>query len=313
MERREPRPFRFGLQLGVDDSLADWLRMARRAEELGYDTVAVGDHLSGNVFAYGPALGALAAATTTLRLGTLVLVNDYRHPVVVAKEAATLDLLSSGRFELGLGAGWMAPDYASAGIPFDPPKVRVDRLIESVGLIRALLDGETVARGGPHYPVADLMGHPTPHQGRHVPLLIGAAGPRMVALAARRADVVSLLPRILPGGIPVWSDLTAEGLDEKVAWLHRAAPTEAERPDVHLLVQTVALTADWRPIAERLAGRWGCAPEEVRDSPVALIGTEDEVVALLHQHRARFGLAYISVRADAMEGFAPVIARLAGL
>lgn len=305
-------PFRFGVQLGASDSGAEWLRLARRAEELGYDIVAVGDHLAGPNFTFGAALGAVTAVTTTLRIGTLVLVNDYRHPAVVAKEAATLDVLSAGRFELGLGAGWIAADFAHAGIQFDPPGVRVSRFAESVRVIADLLAGDPVTFTGRHYAIADLTNAPPCRQQPRPPLLVGAAGKRMLTLAAQQADVVSLLPRIRPGGTPVWADLTAAAMADKVAWIRRAAPRRAANLRLHMLVQAVAITKDWRQAAAPIAARWGLSIEEVRASPVTLLGTEEEIVALLRTHRSRLGLAYFSVRADSMEAFAPVVARLTG-
>jgi probable F420-dependent oxidoreductase len=305
-------PFRFGVQLGASDSGTEWLRLARRAEELGYDIAAVGDHLAGPDFTFGAALGAIAAATTTLRVGTLVLVNDYRHPVVVAKEAATLDVLSAGRFELGLGAGWIAEDFAHAGIPFDPPGIRVSRFAESVQVIADLLTGGAVTFAGRHYNITDLTNAPPCHQRPRPPLLIGAAGKRMVSLAAQRADVISLLPRIRPSGTPVWTDLTATGIAEKVAWARQAAPQRATDLQLHMLVQAIAITDDWRRAAAPIAARWDLPIEEIRASPLTLLGTEDEIVDLLQTHRSHLGLAYFSVKADQMEPFAPVIARLAG-
>jgi len=312
MTSRLRRAFRFGVQLGATATGGTWADQARRAEQLGYDVVAVGDRLTGAGFAFGPALAAAAAATTRLRIGTLVLVNDYRHPMLVAKEAATLDVLSAGRFELGLGAGWMADDFARSGIPFDPPAIRVARFIEGTQAIKRLLAGEPVTVAGQYYAITAAMTTPAPIQRPHPPLLIGAAGHRMLAFAAREADIVSLLPRIQPDGRPRWADLTVAGMAEKIAWLRQAAPERLADIEIHTLIQRVAITTAWRGEATPIAHRWGVDPEAVRSSPVMALGTIAQIVDNLREQRSRLGLSYFSVRAEQLEAFAPIAARLVG-
>ena len=304
-------PFRFGVHTGRSTSLAAWQETARRAEGLGYSILTVADHF-GDQLSYAPALLAAALATTTLRIGTLVLDNDFRHPALVAADAATLDLLSEGRFELGIGAGWMAEDYAWSGIPFDPPKVRVDRLIESVAIIKGLLAGQPVTLSGLHYTVADLPGYSGTVQRPHPPLLIGAGGRRMLALAAREADIVSILPQALPQGGLALAELTAGRIGEKAAYVRQMAAGRAASPEVNILLQALAITADWRSHADEIGRRWHLSADEVRDSPTALLGTVEDLAETLLARREHFGISYIAIRESDMERFAPVVARLAG-
>ena len=200
-------------------SRAEWRTKARKAESLGYKILSVPDHF-GSQLAYGPILAAAAAATTTIRIGTFVLDNDFRHPAIVAADAAMLDLLSDGRFELGIGAGWLREDYDRAGIPFDRGTVRFNRLTESVRIIKGLFTDDTVAFVGEYYAIADLHAVVQPVQRPHPPVLIGGGGRRLLTFAAQEADIVSIIPRSLPGG---GLDETDHALDEKLAWIRQAA------------------------------------------------------------------------------------------
>ncbi len=210
------RPFRFGVQINRADSARDWKEKARKAEALGYDVLTIADHF-GDRFAYGPALAMAAAVTSDIRFGTLVLQNPLRHPALHAMEAATIDLLSDGRFELGMGAGGsLMSDFEQTGIPFDPPGFRAGALEESVHVVKSLLRGETLTFDGTYYQFSDFELFPKPVQ-PHVPLLIGAGGPRMLRLAAREADIVSILPLMRPhGGDFHLEESTAEGFRHKV-------------------------------------------------------------------------------------------------
>src|SRR5215211_9239903 len=223
------RPFRFGVIGEAITSRERLLDAPRRAEALGYSTLLLRDHFVaepfGDQLAPMVALTAAAGATRTLRVGTLVLDNDYRHPVLLAKEAATLDLLSGGRFELGLGAGWLREEYVSAGMPFDPAGVRVGRMEESLRLLKGLFSGESVTFAGEHYAVTGLESFPRPVQRPHPPLMIGAGSRRMLGIAGREADIVGILPKALPDGT-ISDDLaerTPETLKRKVGWAREAA------------------------------------------------------------------------------------------
>ena len=309
------RPFRFGVQISESRPRAAWAEQARRAEALGYDVLLMPDHL-GNQFAVGPALAAAAAATTTLRIGTFVLQNDLRHPVLVAKEATTLDLLSDGRFELGLGAGgsWM-PDYEQTGIPFDPPGRRVSRLEESLRIIKGLWAEEPITFAGRHYTITALDGFPKPIQQPHPPILVGGGGPRMLSLAAREADIVSILPTMLPGGGQFrMEESAAEVIATKIGLLQQLAGARLAELELNVLIQQVRVTEDAWGVSEELSQQWTpMSPEQVRESPFLLIGTVDEIAETLRTRRAALGISYVVVFERAMEAFAPVVARLIGV
>ncbi|MDP8953524.1 MAG: TIGR03621 family F420-dependent LLM class oxidoreductase [Actinomycetota bacterium] len=307
------RPFRFGLSLAGFDHGHDWADTARRIEDLGYSTVLVPDHL-GDQLAPLPALATAAAATTTLRVGTFVLDNDYRHPVVLAKETATIDLLSGGRFELGLGAGWRREEYDAAGIAFDPGKVRLARLEEATAVLRGLWSGQPFSFDGAHYRVHDMEGRPLPAQSGGPPLFLGGGGPRLLALAGRRADIVGLAPRARPDGTLDPADISPGAIEAKLATLRTAAGERVA--DIELNVLTVAAEVDEHVPRDRrvqeLAERSGLDPAAVRDSPHVVLGAAEQVVEDLLAQRERFGISYIVVPEPALAAFAPVIARLAG-
>ena len=312
MNLTTPRaPFRFGAQgWGATDG-ADWLAKARRAEALGYATFVVPDHF---VRRLGPmaALAAAAAATTTLRVGTFVASNDFRHPVVLAQEAATIDLLSGGRFELGIGAGWLRSEYEAAGIPFDPPEVRVARLAESVRLLKRLFAEEAVTSTGDHYRTTDLAIVPKPVQRPHPPILIGGGGRRVLELAAREADIVGLAPRSRADGTLDPTDITLEATARKVRWVRDAAGIRFDGLELNVFVYAVEITDDRTTAATRLAPDFDLPPAALIASPHTLIGSVDEIVAAMQARREQFGLSYVIVPENLMDTLAPLIPRLAG-
>ncbi len=307
------RPFRFGLSLAGFDHAHDWADTARRIEDLGYSTMLLPDHL-GDQLAPLPAAAVAAAATTTLRVGTFVLDNDYRHPVLLAKETATVDLLSGGRFELGLGAGWRREEYDASGIAFDPGKVRLARLEEAVAVLRGLWSGQPFTFDGDHYCLRNLEGRPLPAQPGGPPLFLGGGGPRFLALAGRSADIVGLAPRARPDGTLDPSDISPEALTAKLAKVRAAAG--ARFAEIELNVLTVVVEVDEHVDRDRrieeLATRWNLEPEAVRDSPHVVLGSPEGVVDDLLAQRERFGISYIVVPEPALTALAPVIARLAG-
>jgi probable F420-dependent oxidoreductase len=239
------RRFRFGVQLSTAGSPGRWTDLAREAEDLGYSTLFVPDHF-GEQLAPGPALTAAADATTTLRVGTLVLDNDYKHPVVTAKEMATLDLLSSGRLELGIGAGWMASDYEQSGIPMDDAATRVDRLEEGLAVLKGLFAPGPFSYTGKHYQVTGLDGLPLPAQSPHPPIIIGGGGPRVLALAGREADIVGVNPAIQSGRVDAAAaqDGMAELTDRKVAWVRDAAGQRYDEIEMQMLLYGCVVTDD---------------------------------------------------------------------
>ncbi|HET8931771.1 MAG TPA: TIGR03621 family F420-dependent LLM class oxidoreductase, partial [Acidimicrobiales bacterium] len=283
-------PFRFTLQASKCRTVADVVDVARRAEDLGYYALTIADHLDTQV---GPltTLAAAAQATTTMRVGTLVLANDYRHPVVLAKEIASLDQLSEGRVIFGLGAGWAVDDYRQAGIAMDRPGVRIDRLTEALDVFDAWFSGEPVDHDGTHYQVHGIVGAPEPVQRPRPTLLLGGGGKRMLSLAAKRADIVAVNVNLAGGHVDasVGPDATAERADEKMAWI-RAAAEGRETPPVLQVRQHLAMvTDDVQPVAELFGEAFGITPEQAKQSPFQLVGTVDQIVEMLEERRERWG------------------------
>lgn len=307
------RRFRFGVQMHGAGSAEEWAASARRAEELGYSTVFMPDHF-GDQLAPVPALMAAADATSDLHIGTLVFDNDYKHPVVLAKECATLDLLSGGRFELGVGAGWMSSDYEQSGIVQDPPKVRVDRMVEGITVLKGAFADGPFDFAGEHYTVTGYDGLPKPAQRPHPPLLIGGGGKRVLSIAGREADIVGINPSIPNGAVDVDAALTgrAELTDQKVAWVKAAAGDRYDDLELNMLVFSCILTDDRDKVVEETAPLFGLSPDQVGDYPHVWVGTVDQICEDLERRRERWDVSYLSVQTDAMEAMAPVVARLAG-
>ena len=314
------RPFRFGVINERAHTAAAWVAQARRAEALGYATFLIRDHFApdffGDQLAPFTALMAAASATTTLRVGTLVIDNDYRHPVVLAKEAATLDVLSGGRLELGLGAGWLRSEYDRAGLAFDPAAVRIDRLEEALGVLKGLFADGPLTFTGKHYAIAGLVGFPTPVQRPHPPILLGAGSPRMLRLAGREANIVGILGGSTRTGTllddPV--ERLARSVDAKIACVREGAGARFGTIELSTIVNVV-VTDERRLETERLIATrdWpGVTPDDVLDMPSFVIGSVDEIADTLVARRERFGLSYHVVSDAALETFAPVVERLSG-
>jgi probable F420-dependent oxidoreductase len=306
-------PFRFGIQCRGPAEEKGWRELARKVEDLGWSTLTVADHLDGGL-APVPALMAAADATTTIRLGTMVLANDYRHPVVVAKEAATLDALSGGRFELGLGAGWMTADYEATGIPLDPARTRVERLAEALVVLKGLWAGGSFTFRGEHYRIEGLDGRPRPLTPGGPPIVIGGGGPRVLRLAAREADVVALNVNLKAGVIDerAFPDGTPAATDRKIGWVREAAGTRADDVELQVRVHLAMVTDDRDAVVEELAPAFGLAPDEARATPHALIGSAEQIRDQLVERRERWGISYIGLSGDQLDAFTPVIAALAG-
>lgn len=309
-----PRPFRFGIQLANARSGAEWAELARKAEDLGYSTLFAPDHFDDQL-APIPALMAAADATHELRLGSLVLDNDYKHPVVTAKEAATIDLLSDGRLELGIGAGWMASDYDHAGITMDEASVRVDRLAEGISVLKGLFTEGPFSYAGQHYTIAELDGRPKPVQRPHPPLLVGGGGRRVLRLAAQEADIIGVNPAIRAGRID--SDTARDGVaastDRKLDWVRDAAGERYDDVEINFLIFACLITDDRQASLDSMAPLFGLESAEVGDYPHAWIGTTEEICDQLLAERDRWDVSYFVVQGvDAMTAAAPVVARLAG-
>jgi probable F420-dependent oxidoreductase len=309
------RKFRFGVMCSHATSAAEFREKARTAEALGYSTLFVPDHFIDHPLAPMPAMAAAAAVTDTLRVGSLVLGNDYKHPVVLAREAATVDLLSGGRLELGLGAGWMTADYEKAGLELDRPGVRIDRLEESLAILKGLMADGPFTFHGKHYSVTDLDGEPKPVQRPHPPLIIGGGAPKILGLAAREAAIVGVNAN-LRGGVAVSDDsarsMTGTATDEKLAWLREAAGTRFDDLELQSFVGFTTFTDDRSSLAEMMAGAFGVAPEEALETPVVLAGTLEQMIDDVQARRERWGMSYVVVGIDVMKRFAPAVAKLVG-
>jgi probable F420-dependent oxidoreductase len=296
-------------------SAADFREKARQAEALGYSTLFVPDHFIDHPLAPMPAMATAAAVTDTLRIGSLVLGNDYKHPVVIAREAATLDLLSDGRLELGLGAGWMTADYEKAGLELDRPGVRIDRLEESVAILKGLMADQPCTFHGKHYTVTDLDGQPKPLQQPHPPFIIGGGGPKILGLAAREADIVGINAN-LRGGVAISDDtarsMTGAATDEKLARLRDAAGPRFDDLEIQSFVGFTNFTDDRRSLAEMMAGAFGVTVDEALETPVVLAGTLEQMIDDLHARRDRWQMSYVVVGVDVIEQFAPAVGKLAG-
>jgi probable F420-dependent oxidoreductase len=315
-----PRRLRFGVAAEHARSPEALVETARKAEAAGYATLLLRDHFIEEPFGHqlAPlvALATVASVTSTLRIGTHVIANDYRHPVMLAKEAASLDALSGGRFELGIGAGFSQSEYARAGMPFDPPGVRVDRLEEALRVIKGLFADGPCTFSGRHYRVANLDSFPKPAQRPHPPLLVAGAGRRMLSIAAREADIVGI-QSVSTGSGAVTDDPVqrlAETVAEKLEWIRRAAGDRFDRLE---LSTTCAFTIadDRRQAAERVAharGWSGISADHVLEMPSLCIGSVDQIVEQLRARRERLGLSYYVVSDASLETAAPIVAHLAG-
>jgi probable F420-dependent oxidoreductase len=309
-----PKPFRFGVHAASPESAVGWREQARRIEALGYSTLFMPDHYVGTPLAVMPALAFAAEATTTLRIGMLVLGNDYKHPAVTAKEAATLDVLSDGRLEFGLGAGWMTADYEALGLPYDSAGIRIARLEEALHVVKGAWAPGPFSFSGTHYEIRDYDAVPKPVQQPHPPILIGGGGPKVLRFAGRVADIVGINPNLRAGeiGVDAARDSLEELTTQKIGWVREGAGDRFDEIELQIRYQLTAITDDARGLAEQLAPMFGITADEALASSVVLAGTVDHVCDTLVQRRKQWGASYVVVGGDAFDAFAPVVARLAG-
>ncbi len=310
-----PRRFRFGVLAKAPRPGAEFGEYARRIESLGYSTFFMPDHFVDHPLAPLPGIAYAAACTETLRIGTLVLGNDYKHPAVLATEAATVDLLSDGRLELGLGAGWMTVDYERAGFGLDSPGVRINRLDEALTVIKGLMGPEPFTFHGQHYRIDALDGEPKPVQQPHPPIIVGGGGPKVLAVAARHAQIVGInasLHRGTPEHPETVASLTAAATDEKLDHLRRAAGARFDDLEIQTLTGFVHVTDDRAGVAEGMAAAFDVDPAVALETPAALVGSVDEMCADLEVRRDRWQMSYVVVPEEFSDAFAPVVARLAG-
>lgn len=329
----DKRPFRFGAQAFSAASAKQWREIAREAEALGYSALHVADHYFGpgpleaetnhpvQGLAAIPALAMAAEATERIRIGSRVLCVDYHLPAVLAKEAATLDLLSDGRLELGLGAGWLAAEYRALGIPFDPAPVRIRRLAEVIELVKAHFSGEPIDIDGEYVRVREYSGVPLPVRKPHPPIMVGGGGQKVLRLAGEVADIVSLNLNNRGGVIGPDGVLTSTRAEteRKLGWIRAGAANRPSQPELEIAAYFAFVTNKARSVAETYASVFGLEPEEMRNHPHALIGTVDDICDQLEERREQLGISYVTVLVDAIvpdassiADFAPVVERLSG-
>jgi probable F420-dependent oxidoreductase len=307
------KSFRFGVQVSQATSASVWRDKARKMEDLGYSTLFMPDHF-GEELAPLPAIAMAAAHTTTLRVGSLVFDNDYKHPAILAKEAATIDLLSDGRLEFGIGAGWMRTDYDALGLPYDPPAVRVDRFEEALHIVKQCFSAERFTYHGEHYRITDYASWPRPVQAGGPPILVGGGGKRVLSIAAREADIVGINPNLSEGEINAASaqDSLAPQTDRKVEWVRAAAGGRVDDIEIQIRFFVTKVTDDRAGFAQAIAPMFGVPPEDALESAAVLVGSVDEIVEQLQQRRERWGVSYVVVGDDNVDEIAPVVAKLAG-
>jgi probable F420-dependent oxidoreductase len=311
-----PRLLRFGVDLQRPFDGRTWLDSAREVEDLGYSTLFVPDHFDEGL---GPiaALASAAAVTTTINVGPLVLDCDFRHPAVLARELASIDVLAEGRLEVGLGAGWKTLDYERSGIRMDAPGVRVGRMIEHAAVLKGLFADGPFSFSGEHYTITELEGTPKPHRPGGPPLLIGGGAPRVLRFAGATADIVGVNASIHSGTIDAAAaqDAQAERIDEKVAWVREGAGDRFDELELNAWLAVAEVTASAQATAELselVAPMFETDPDAVLASPLTLIGTEEEIAERLAQRRDRWGYSYTVIPGDQAKDFAPIVAALTG-
>src|SRR5258708_4335822 len=308
------RRFRFGVACSKGRSRQEFTELARKTESLGYSTLFVPDHFIEHDLAPTVALAHAAAVTDELRVGTFVLGNDYKHPVVCAREMASLDLLSDGRLELGIGAGWMTADYEKAGIPLDRPGVRIARLAEAITIMKGLFCRGPYTFHGEQYGVTELGGMPKPVQ-QPVPFFVGGGAPKILALAAREAQIVGINANLRSGdgtSPDAARSMTPDATDQKIGWVRDAAGERFDALEPQALVGFVYVTDDAKRILEGIADAFGVSVDDARVAPPCLVGSEDEMVASLEERRERWQMSYHVIDDGSIDAFAPIVARLAG-
>jgi len=295
------------------DSQRDFTEAAKRAEDQGYSILLVPDHLG--AFSPAVAVTAAAAATKTLRVGSFVLNNDFRHPTIVAQETATIDLLTDGRYELGIGAGWNKPEYDESGVVYDRGSVRIRRMEESITILRKLFAGETVTFEGEFYTVTEHTLRPLPPQGADLPVLIGGNGNKMLTAAAQHADIIGLTGFTMVRGVPQMSHFTTDQLSERVAFVRDQLGDRAEHAEFNALIQRAVITDDPTAAAEEFRSNWGeDAPplEAILNSPFVLFGPAESIADQIRSIRDRIGISYWVAPGARAEGFEAVVEILAG-
>jgi len=308
-----PRPFRFGVMAAKVRSASEWTATAKKAEDLGYSALLMPDHF-GDQLSPVPALAVAAAVTSTLRVGTLVFANDFRHPAVLAKDTATIDLLSEGRLEVGVGAGWMTTDYATTGMTHDRAGVRIDRMIEGIEVLRGLWGEDAFSYQGEHYKITEMNGLPKPVQAGGPPIIVGGGGKRVLSTAARMADIVGVNPNVGEGAIgpEAIASMSADATEEKLGWVRDAAGDRFDDIEISIVKFVTIVTDDRHGVAEKVGGGMGMDAATILASPHTLVGSAEQVAEELVEQRERWQGSYVTVQSESLEMFAPVVAALAG-
>ncbi|MFN8524190.1 MAG: TIGR03621 family F420-dependent LLM class oxidoreductase [Chloroflexota bacterium] len=316
----ELRPIRFGVINEQIPQPSTWMERARRAEQLGYSTFLLRDHVAPDFFgeqlAPFSALAMAAAVTSSLRVGTMVLGNNYRHPVILAKEAATLDYLSGGRFELGIGAGWLRSEYEQMGLPFDRAGARIHHLEETIEVLRSLFTGAPVHFQGHHHRLNGATCSPLPTQRPGPPLMMGGGHERMLRLAGRLADIVGVMTVSVASGA-VEDDPERRrrpAIEQQLGWIRDSAGPRFGSIELSLL-PTIIQDADRQRATQTLIeqrGWSGLSKSDVWGMPAIFIGTVNEICEQLLEVRASLGFSYFVISSDRMEALAPIVERLAG-
>ena len=307
------QPFRFGVEMMAPYDGMSWTDSAKEVEALGYSTLFVPDHFHEG---YGPitAMATAAMATTTLKVGPMVLACDFRHPAVLARELASIDVLSQGRLEVGLGAGYQETDYDRSGIAMDAPGVRVSRLMEHAQVLRLLFGDDPVTFEGEHYRIADLNGTPKPFRQGGPPIIIAGGGKRLLTFAATAADIIGVNPS-LPSAkdrANVGRNALEAAIDEKFEWIRAVAGERFETLEFNAWLSVAMVTDDAAAVAEKMSQRFAAEPEDVLASPIILVGSESQIEERLHHRRERWGYSYHVLQANRAHEFAPIVQRLTG-
>ena len=290
-----------------------WRDLARKTEDLGYTTLYLPDHF-GDQWSPTIAMTIAAEVTQSLRVGALVYDVDYRHPVMQAKEAATLDLAYPGRTIFGFGAGWMKTDYDEAGIAYDSPGTRIDRMKEALTIMKALWTDGSCTFNGKHYTITNAQGFPRPSTPGGPPIVIGGGGKKVLTIAAEMADTIGVNPSLAAGvvGPEVAKSALGDVYRERIGWIRDAAGARFEQIELQVLTFMTQIVPNRDEVLANIAPLFGIDPAQAGDIPLVMIGTEDEIVESLQKRREEFGFNDIVVQGDVMEAFAPIVARLAG-
>jgi len=319
-------PFRFGLQAYAPESGKQWRELARKAESTGFSSFHLADHIIGpgpalaatghpvQTVAAIPAMAVAAEATSTIKVGCRVLCVDYRNPVMLAKEVATLDFFSEGRLELGLGAGWLQGEYEAVGIPFDRAGVRLDRFEEVIGLLRASFAEGELNIDTTHVHAVGFEAVPKPFTKSGPPIMIGGGAQRILTIAGREADIVSLNFNNSSGklGAEGIGSSTAEHTDQKIQWIRNGAGERFDQIEIEIAAYFTVVTPDGAGTRAKMAPMFGMTPEVFAEHPNVLIGSVDEICDRIVERRERFGISYTSFGASVMDSVIPIVERLSG-